>query len=333
MIEKYWDKIACAFAPQRRRPHDLEGRESPIRWHAGQRKDFLQREGDGYGKLRTCLCSARRQFGGASGGGECRSSERWRPPLHLQKITRRFFEQLAPVEDEDTAKWIRALDTSERADLAARRLAEMNPVWNAMLRDTITPTELNAGVRANVIPAQASANLNIRLLPGNSIQDTILQMQKAVNDPQVKFTVQPDGGQNAPASSITSEFYQTIERVAMQQFPAAAVVPYLSTGATDSAYLRLHNVQAYGLLPFPLTEADILRMHADDERIPITSFSQAWICSTSGAWFRHQIIGPRKFAAPKLFALSVPPAIPRDDRAFDARGNGRRAPEFFPWHA
>jgi acetylornithine deacetylase/succinyl-diaminopimelate desuccinylase-like protein len=93
-----------------------------------------------------------------------------------------------------------------------------------------------------------------------------------VNDPQVKFTVQPDGGPNAPASSITSEFYQTIERVAMQQFPGAAVVPYLSTGATDSAYLRLHNVQAYGLLPFPLTEADLSRMHGDEERIPIASF-------------------------------------------------------------
>ena len=45
----------------------------------------------------------------------------------------------------------------------------------------------------------------------------------------------------------------------------------ISTGATDSAQLRLHNVQAYGLLPFPLTEADILRMHADDERIPFAA--------------------------------------------------------------
>ena len=49
-------------------------------------------------------------------------------------------------------------------------------------------------------------------------------------------------------------------------------VPLLSTVATDSAYLRLHNVEAYGLLPFPLTEADALRMHADDERIPLASF-------------------------------------------------------------
>ncbi len=45
-----------------------------------------------------------------------------------------------------------------------------------------------------------------------------------------------------------------------------------TTGATDSAQLRLHNVQSYGLLPFPLTEEDDRRMHADDERIPLDAF-------------------------------------------------------------
>jgi acetylornithine deacetylase/succinyl-diaminopimelate desuccinylase-like protein len=46
----------------------------------------------------------------------------------------------------------------------------------------------------------------------------------------------------------------------------------MSTGATDSLQLRLRNVQAYGLLPFPLTDEDEARMHADDERIPLDSF-------------------------------------------------------------
>lgn len=271
MIEKYWDKIACGFALNE------EGRvmveNGKVKYVAVQTSEKVA-----YNVMMTAT--------GTSGHASIPLPDNpvvhlaaavqkvgtLETPFQLLTITRRFFEQLAPVEDEDTAKWIRALDTSERADLAARRLAAMNPIWNSMLRDTITPTELNAGVRVNVIPSQASANLNIRLLPGNSIQDAIEQMQKAVNDPQVKFTVQPDGGPNAPSSSITSELYQTIERLAPQQFPGAAVVPYLSTGATDSAYLRLHNVQSYGLLPFPLTEADILRMHADDERIPIAGF-------------------------------------------------------------
>ena len=55
-------------------------------------------------------------------------------------------------------------------------------------------------------------------------------------------------------------------------FPGIPRCLFFRPGATDSAELRLHNVQSYGLLPFPLTEADELRMHADDERIPLASF-------------------------------------------------------------
>ena len=194
-------------------------------------------------------------------------------PIQMMTITRRYFEQLAQVEDDETAKWIRALETPERLDLAARRLREMSPVWNSMLRDTIAPTELQAGVRANVVPSEARANLNIRLLPGNSINDLIAQMRKLVNDPQISFELQPDSGSPAPPSSLTTDLYQLIEKTVPQAFPGAIAVPMISTAATDASQLRLHNVQAYGLLPFPMTEADILRMHADDERIPVTSFS------------------------------------------------------------
>ena len=52
------------------------------------------------------------------------------------------------------------------------------------------------------------------------------------------------------------------------------MLPFQSTGATDSAQLRLHNVQAYGLVPFPITEEDYLRVHGDDERLPVASFSK-----------------------------------------------------------
>jgi acetylornithine deacetylase/succinyl-diaminopimelate desuccinylase-like protein len=271
VIEKYWDKIACGFALN-------EGGQVVLKNGKVQYVAVQASEKVSYNVLVTAT--------GPSGHASIPLADNavvhlaaavqklgtLETPFHLLTITQRFFEQLAPVEDEDTAKWIRALDTSERADLAARRLAEMSPVWNSMLRDTIVPTMLNAGVRVNVIPSQASANLNIRLLPGNAIQDTIEQMKKSVSDPQIKFTIQPDEGPNAPSSSMTSALYQSIEHVSNQEFPGAAVVPYLSTVATDSAYLRLHNVQSYGLVPFPLTEADVLRMHADDERIPLTSF-------------------------------------------------------------
>lgn len=271
VIDRYWDKIACGFALN-------EGGNVVLQNGKVQYVGVQTSEKVAYNVTVTATGTS----------GHASVPQRDNPvvhlaaavqkvgtletPLHLLTMTRRYFEQLAPVEDEDIAKWIRALDTSDRADLAALRLAGMNPMWNSMLRDTIAPTELSAGVRVNVVPPQASANLNIRLLPGNSIQDVIEQMQKAVNDPQIKFTVEPDAGPSAPSSSLTSELYQTIERVAPQQFSGAMVVPYLSPWYTDSSYLRVHNVQSYGLVPFPLTEADILRMHGDDERIPIASF-------------------------------------------------------------
>jgi carboxypeptidase PM20D1 len=122
------------------------------------------------------------------------------------------------------------------------------------------------------VPSEARANLNIRLLPGESIEPLVEQFKKLVNDPQVRFQVEPVLRPPAPPSSIETDLYRTIERVSPTVFPGAIVLPFLSPGATDSAQLRLRRVEAYGLLPFPLTEEDERRMHADDERIPLEAF-------------------------------------------------------------
>jgi acetylornithine deacetylase/succinyl-diaminopimelate desuccinylase-like protein len=100
----------------------------------------------------------------------------------------------------------------------------------------------------------------------------LAKLQTLVSDPEIRFEVQPNAGETAPSSSVTSDLYNAISQEAKQQFPGAVVVPEMSTGATDSIPLRLRSVQAYGLVPFPMTEADLARKHADDERIPIDSF-------------------------------------------------------------
>ena len=195
-------------------------------------------------------------------------------PVHFATIVRRYFEGIAPLQDDEIAKWIRSLDTPDRGEHAARVISETNPMWNAMLRDTISPTMLTAGVRANVIPSEARATLNIRLLPGNTITTLLAELNKLVNDPLVKLELQPDAGLAAPDSSLESEFYAAIVKASAEEFGGAPVLPFQSTWATDSAQLRLHNVQAYGLVPFPLTDEDIKRMHGDDERIPAAAFAK-----------------------------------------------------------
>ena len=195
-------------------------------------------------------------------------------PVHFTAVVRRYFEGLASVSDDDIAKWLRSLETADRGEHAQRVISEANPEWGSMMHDTIAPTMLSAGVRANVIPGEARATLNIRLLPGDTIDVLVGALSKLVNDPQVRLEVQPNAGLAAPNSSLESDFYAVITKVASQDFGGAPVLPYQSPWATDSSQLRLHNVQAYGLWPFPVTEEDLKRMHGDDERLPVASFNK-----------------------------------------------------------
>jgi acetylornithine deacetylase/succinyl-diaminopimelate desuccinylase-like protein len=195
-------------------------------------------------------------------------------PVHFTSIVRRYFEGLAPLEDDEIGKWIRSMETPDRGEHAQRVIADASPLWNSMMRDTIAPTVLTAGVANNVIPAEARANLNVRLLPGNPIDAVVNELNKLVNDPLVKLELQPNASLAAPSSSLESDFYGVITKVVTQEFGGAPALPFQSTWLTDSAQLRLHQVQAYGLVPFPLAQEDLKRMHGDDERIPLAAFDK-----------------------------------------------------------
>jgi acetylornithine deacetylase/succinyl-diaminopimelate desuccinylase-like protein len=270
-IQKYWDKIACAYAlNEGGRVIVKNGKVQYVGVQASEKVAYnvtvMATGSSGHGSLPkpdnavVHLTAAVEKLG------------TFQVPAAPSTITLRYFEQLAKIEDDEIAKWMRALEQPGRADLAVKHLSDESPMWNSMLRDTIAPTMLQAGVRVNVVPSEATANLNIRMLPGHSIQELMGQFTKIVNDPQVKFQLAPDSGENAPPSDLTSPLFQTIERLTPQEFPGAITVPLLGTGATDSASLRLHKVQAYGLEPFPMIEDDSSRVHADDERIPLDGF-------------------------------------------------------------
>lgn len=273
LIAKYWDKFAAGFALNEGGRVVLKsGKVEYVAVQASEKVPInvavIARGPSGHASLPTKdnavvhLAAAVAKIGSYSA------------PVHLTTIVRRYFEQLAALEDDELAKWIRSLDAADRGEHAQRVISDANPLWNSMLRDSIAPTILTAGVRANVIPSEARANLNIRLLPGHTIDTLLADLAKLVNDPQVRFEVQPDAGLAAPPSSLESDFYATIAKAAAQEFPNAPVLPFMSAGATDSAQLRLHNVQAYGLMPFPLTDEDFRRMHGDDERLPLASFDK-----------------------------------------------------------
>jgi len=197
---------------------------------------------------------------------------RYSEPMTLIETTRSFFEILATVwNDEGERAAMSALGSSNPEDQARGAAAISRvPVFNAVLRNTISPTILAGGAQGNVIPAQVSAVLNVRTIPGHSIDDVASRIKAAVGDDAVEVAVTARGA-DAPASNGRSPMFEAIAASAKDLDPEIAVVPYLSTGATDSAALRRIGINAYGILPFPMAREDEERMHGHDERVPIES--------------------------------------------------------------
>jgi acetylornithine deacetylase/succinyl-diaminopimelate desuccinylase-like protein len=196
----------------------------------------------------------------------------YREPVQLNPTTRAFFSALSEV-------WPNAAEKRAMADVASRdaqrvargaRVLSAIPIYDAVLRNGISPTLVDGGIRTNVIPTEATANLNIRTLPGQSIDSLVKRLRRVVADSLVKFEIDRDTI-DAPASSFRSPMFVAIADAVRTVDSTLTVVPYMSTGATDSARLRAWGVQTYGILPFPLAPEDEERMHGNDERIPLSS--------------------------------------------------------------
>jgi len=270
-VEKYWDKIAAGYAINEGGYNVLKnGKLQYMAVQASEKVsvsvDVIATGVSGHASL------PRKDNPVAHLAAAIAKIAAYETPVQLNSVTRGYFEGLAQVEGEETAKWMRSLETSDRGEHAARYLSNENLLWNAMMRDTISPTMLQAGIRPNVIPSEARGVINVRLLPGNMASALLAKLTQLVNDPQIRFEIQTGAGEAAPSSSLTTDLYDEITRTTKQQFTGAVAIPFMSPGATDSYPLRMRSVQAYGLMPFPLTENDFLRMHSDDERIPLESF-------------------------------------------------------------
>jgi len=196
-----------------------------------------------------------------------------REPTVLTPVTTRFFASLAGIwPDADQARAMADVASGDAARVTrGAEVLRAIPTLDAVLRTGISPTIIEGGIRSNVIPRDAKATLNIRTLPGQSIDSTVARLQRAVGDPRVNFAI-TSRGTDSPAMSAENEFFAAVERAAKRVEPSIVVVPYLSTGATDSADLRRAGIKAYGLLPFPLEMPDEERMHGNDERLPLSAF-------------------------------------------------------------
>lgn len=204
-------------------------------------------------------------------------------PVELTPETREFFPAVAATQPErEMAEAMRGIVDPARAEDAARVLSK-DLMFGAMVRHTMSPTMLNAGFRANVIPSTAEATVNVRMLPGSDPAAVADSMRARIADPRVEVTFTPSTRPESPSSPFSGPLVEAVTAAARHHFPKAPVVPLLSTGATDSAELRGKGIPSYGLLIFPLDGDDTARMHGDDERMPVASLG-------AGLRFLYEIV-------------------------------------------
>ncbi len=196
----------------------------------------------------------------------------YREPVSLNETTRRFFGELSRVWPNEIERDAMAALVSSDAGESARGAGVLAaiPVLNAVMRNGISATKVTGGVAGNVIPAEATAVLNVRTIPGHDIDGIVARLEQCIDDPDVGVSITARG-QDAPASNPDSAMFEAISASATLIDPAITVVPYLSTGGTDSSHLRRAGIDSYGILPFPMEQPDEERMHGHDERVPVES--------------------------------------------------------------
>lgn len=192
----------------------------------------------------------------------------WETPMHLNDTTRTYFEKLANISTPEQSARYKALFNASTAAAAQQYLRENEPALYSMLRTSVVPTMMKAGVGLNVIPSEAEAVLDIRAVPGENIEAFYAEMGKVIHDPEVKIVPLPMARPASPASPLNTEMYRVMEKAAQTVYPGAAILPSMSTGASDMAQLRAKGIPSYGVGPAS-TEYDSLHYpaHGDVERL------------------------------------------------------------------
>ncbi len=193
----------------------------------------------------------------------------WQAPIRLNETTLSYFQKMAEISTPEEAAVYRAVlkPGTKEADDALTWLRKNQPSQASMLHTSVSPNMFNGGYRSNVIPSEAKATLDVRVIPQEDSELTLTALRKLVNDPAVtlEWAREARAGAN---SRLDTEAFKTIESVYKKHYEAP-VIPIMATGGTDMAYLRPKGLQCYGS-SVAVDGEDLPKgfgMHSDQERV------------------------------------------------------------------
>jgi acetylornithine deacetylase/succinyl-diaminopimelate desuccinylase-like protein len=274
LVEKHWDAIAAEFAlaeggsgivrDGRVETFGIETTEK-----APRRATLVARGTPGHGSV------PRNDNAVVILANAVAKAAAWKTEIRLNETTRTYFRKLADAaETPEEAYLYESVENPDRVDEIAEQFLETFPFHNSVLRTSVVPTIIDAGFRKNVIPSEAQAVLDIRMLPDEDPEAFYAQLAEVIDDPRVEIVPERVYRPIAPPSEIDNEMFETLERVAVDMYPEATILPIMSTGATDMAQLRAKGVQSYGIGPARTIEEinSGHGAHGDNERIQEAAF-------------------------------------------------------------
>ena len=192
----------------------------------------------------------------------------YQTPLRVLPVVEEFLRDMAPYETPERAANYRnirkAIEDKKFQDEVTR-----DESLNFLLRDTISLTMLGGSEQTNVIPPEAWANLDVRILPGGDPQAVLAAVRRVVDDANV--TVEPLNAEFRVAnySGTDNALFAAIREVSGKYFPGTPVVPHITSGYTENQRYRPLGIVAYGFNPYTATEEEGNTEHGNDERIRV----------------------------------------------------------------
>ncbi|MEH7335956.1 M20 family peptidase [Neobacillus drentensis] len=147
------------------------------------------------------------------------------------------------------------------------------PASAALIRTTIAPTIFQAGEQYNALPEKATAIINLRLMPGDSLDEVKRFIEDTIEDDEIKVTV--TGSEASKVSSVNSWQFKSIQQAARNVYSDAVIAPYLMFAGSDARQYDPVSKNTYRFLPVQITSEDLNRMHGTNEHVSIENYINA----------------------------------------------------------
>ena len=189
-------------------------------------------------------------------------------PLRVLPVVEEFLRDMAPYETPQRAAYYRNVRKAIE-DKTFQQEVEHDESLNFLLRDTISLTMLGGSGQTNVIPPEAWANLDVRILPGGDPKALMETLRRVVNDPDVTIEPLEPEFRLANYSGTNNDLFAAIREASAKYFPGTPVVPHITSGYTENQRYRPLGITAYGFNPYTATEEEGNTEHGNDERIRV----------------------------------------------------------------